>query len=236
MTLIRLHSKSFCLWNIRAGIGIRSGNSTLFCENLSFGGMKLLVVGLLVLTAQCLASRGSSRQPAEYDMRLYEHLKLRLDSNPCKQDVPNCTECSRKKSCTWCSSTDEPSGVCKASRNCASSRKITCQEENNFEDDLEDQLQDMNQVNRSYILDVKEATLNASYLCHLKRNCSDCTTLEFCAWCQAKGACIVYSGASTTETCGSKSWYKNQCTYSGKFVYSRVALPIKTRKSYSTKL
>lgn len=176
--------------------------------------MKVIV--FLVLIVQCFASHDSRLDPAEYDMRLNDYFKPQQDYSPCKQDVPNCAKCLQKRSCTWCRESEESGSVCKSSRHCPSRRKTVCQENN-----LEDELKDLYQVDRSYVLDVEDVTLNASYLCHLKTNCSTCTKLEFCAWCKTKQSCIAYSGPSTTESCGSKSWYKSQCTYSGKFVQSQ---------------
>ncbi|KAJ7382774.1 Multiple epidermal growth factor-like domains protein 8 [Desmophyllum pertusum] len=58
-------------------------------------------------------------------------------------------------------------------------------------------------------------TVNASVFCGRQGGCNNCTSHEFCLWCEGKQTCQVYYNASTTEQSCSKneSAYKDQCIY-----------------------
>ena len=159
----------------------------------------LNIVVFVLLVAHCLA---------EFDTGFNWKLQVRQELS-CEQSNSDCKKCLQQEPCTWCGENDERFSC--MSRDVCPLRfqRSSCPERRlNVEEELEKLSEEKNPVH----LDVPLVTLNASYLCHMKQNCSDCTGMGFCAWCEKKNKCVPYSGVlATSRVCGSDSWSRNQC-------------------------
>lgn len=158
--------------------------------------MKILACFLIFLTV-------SSK--ADLDKKFKWKFTQRQDSS-CEESNQNCKECIQQKSCSWCGVDAGRTSSCIPSVLCPNSlQHSSCPDQNSLESQLES-------LENQVILDsVPQVTLSASYLCNLRRNCTSCTRLGFCAWCNTKKTCVPYFGSNTTNLCGSESWSRDQC-------------------------
>ena len=164
--------------------------------------------------------------------QLQGHVQNYYDDQVCVQDEPNCEEClSRGGSCEWCSD-GSLSGECvrQGRENCPRQhRKTACTSQTaddetrgtvlEYYDKSLDELDAMdapatnNSVDNSSVV-----TVNASVFCGRQGGCKNCTSHEFCFWCDSKETCEVYYNASTRRhTCPKKlTAYKDQCIFPSK--------------------
>ena len=152
------------------------------------------------------------------------------DDQVCAQDEPNCEECvSRGANCEWCS---DGSSECirQGSETCPRQhRKTTCTSQTaederkgtvlEYYDKSLDELgaMDVPAVNNS-VANSSEVTVNASVFCGRQGGCENCTSNDFCFWCESKQTCEVHYNATTRKhSCHKKlSAYKDQCIYPSK--------------------
>lgn len=183
-------------------------------------GVQFIILLVVVQTSYC----------SEHKWQERGYVKSYFDAQGCAQVEPNCQECvSREGNCEWCSDGLHRSECIKqGSENCPRQHRTTiCINTQTAEDERKetlleyydkslDELQAMdapaanNTVENSSVV-----TVNASVFCGRQGSCENCTSHEFCFWCESKKTCEVLYNASTTDHfCHKKgSAYKDQCIY-----------------------
>ena len=190
-------------------------------------GIEIILLFMVVQISQC------SQTPWRKHGYIYDY----LDDQGCVQDQPNCQEClSREGNCEWC--TDGSLGsqcIMQGSETCPRQYRqtmcnaktadnikrgsITAYYDKSLDelDAMDTPMADDSAVNSSVV------TVNASAFCSRLTGCDNCTSKEFCVWCESKQTCQVYYNSSTTEqSCPKeKTAYKDQCIFPSKCIYFR---------------
>lgn len=190
-------------------------------------GVQIILLLMVVQLSKC----------RETHWRKQGYVHNYFDEQGCAQNEPNCEECLAKgQNCEWCSDGVIRSECIKqGSETCPrEQRKTTCNTQTaeddrratvlEYHDKSLDELQAMADAPAANISvdNGSVVTVNASVFCGRQGGCNNCTSHEFCLWCEGKQTCQVYYNASTTEQSCSKneSAYKDQCIYPSKWIFS----------------
>lgn len=177
---------------------------------------------MVVQISQCL----------EGQWRPQEYAQNYNDDQVCAQNEPNCEEClSRGGNCEWCSDGSLRSEcIRQGSENCPRQhRQTTCTSQTaederkgnvlEYYDKSLDELTAMDApASNSSVDNSSVVTVNASVFCGRQGGCENCTSHEFCFWCESKQTCEVYYNNSLSRSSCPKlrSSYKDQCIYPSK--------------------
>lgn len=185
-------------------------------------GVQIIILLVVVQTSHC----------REHRWREQGDVKNYFDAQGCAQDEPNCEEClSREGNCEWCSDGSHRSECIKqGSENCPRKHRTTACNSQTAEDERKgtvleyydkslDELEAMDTPAANKTVDNSSVvTVNASVFCGLQGGCENCTSHEFCFWCESKKTCeVLYNSSTTNHFCHKKGKaYKDQCIYPSK--------------------
>lgn len=185
-------------------------------------GVHIIILLVVVETSHC----------REHRWREQGDVKNYFDAQECAQDEPNCEEClSRGGNCEWCSDGSHRSECIKqGSENCPRKHRTTACNSQTAEDERKgtvleyydkslDELEAMDTPAANKTVDNSSVvTVNASVFCGRQGGCENCTSHEFCFWCESKKTCeVLYNSSTTNHFCHKKGKaYKDQCIYPSK--------------------
>ena len=165
----------------------------------------------------------------EHKWRKQGYVQNYFDAQECAQLEANCEEClSRGESCEWCSDGSQRSECIKqGSENCPRQHRTTACNSQKADDERKetvlayydkslDELQAMDAPAANITAENSSVvTVNASVFCGRQGGCENCTSHEFCFWCESKKTCeVLYNASTTHHVCHKKGKaYQGQCIY-----------------------